>query len=152
MRTVERDVVAALIISSDNKFLMGKTAPTAGGVYSGSWVIPGGGIEKGETKLEALHREIMEETGLDISPYKPKLVEDGDTGQSEKTLKDTGERVIVAMNFFTYEIRIGKPAEEIPAHETSELVELRWIDFIDLPNEKLSPPTVKLLKKLQYMP
>ena len=151
MRTITRDVVSALVISSDNKFLMGKTDPVAGGVYSGCWVIPGGGIDEGETKREALKREMLEETKLDITPYEVKIVEDGGSGQSEKTLKDTGERVSVHMNFFTYEIRIDLPAKKIPVYTTEELVEIKWIDINDLPNEKLAAPTVKLLKKLKYI-
>lgn len=152
LRIVSRDVVSALVISKDNKFLMGKTDPAAGGVYSGCWVIPGGGVDAGESKLEALRREMLEETRLDIGPYEVRLVEDGDSGQSEKTLKGTGEQVMVHMNFFTYEIKIDKPAAEIPAKETPELVTLQWLSMKDLPKEKLAPPTVKLLKKLQYIP
>ena len=151
MRTITRDVVSALVISRDNKFLMGKTDPAAGGVYSGCWVIPGGGVEEGETKLEALIREMKEETRLDISPYKHKIVEDGASGQSEKTLKDTGERVIVHMNFFTYEIRIDLESRDIPVGTTEELVEIKWIAGDDLSSENLAPPTVKLLKKLKYI-
>ncbi len=30
------------------------------------WVIPGGGVEKGETEIEALKREMKEETGFDV--------------------------------------------------------------------------------------
>jgi 8-oxo-dGTP pyrophosphatase MutT (NUDIX family) len=40
----------------------------AGGDQAGTWAFPGGHIEDGETPAEAAIREVMEETGHDISP------------------------------------------------------------------------------------
>ena len=36
----------------------------AGGAAKGSWYIPGGGLDEGETTEECARRELMEETGL----------------------------------------------------------------------------------------
>lgn len=35
----------------------------------GYWSIPGGIVETGEKLKEAVRREVMEETGLDVDPY-----------------------------------------------------------------------------------
>lgn len=46
----------------------------------GLFVVPGGGVDDGETKVEALHREMLEETGIDISSavIKPLSVSSGE--------------------------------------------------------------------------
>lgn len=36
----------------------------------GRWNLPGGGIKSGEDMKEALKREVLEETGLEIEPHK----------------------------------------------------------------------------------
>lgn len=61
MKTIE--VVAAIIIR-DNLILATKRGY---GDYINYWEFPGGKIEVGETKEEALHREIREELEVDIS-------------------------------------------------------------------------------------
>ena len=55
--------VYALIQKDDSMLLIEKVR----GPYTGMWDLPGGSIEFGETPLEALHREVLEETGLSIS-------------------------------------------------------------------------------------
>ena len=149
MREIERDIVAGVIISSDNKILMGKGHD--GSVYKDCWLIPGGGVDEGETKLQTLIREVKEEAGLDVSPYGAELVEDVATGESEKTLRDTNERVLVHMHFFTYRISIPLIAEDIKVQAGDDLVELAWAPLDKLSDYKLSPPSEALFKKLGYL-
>jgi 8-oxo-dGTP pyrophosphatase MutT (NUDIX family) len=47
------------IVVKDNKILLIST-------HRGDYVIPGGGIEDGETAIEALIREVQEETGYEV--------------------------------------------------------------------------------------
>ncbi len=151
MRRIQRDIVAAILVSSDGKILLGKSAPKAVGVYSGSWVIPGGGIDEGETREQAVIREVLEETHHDISGYELELVEDGATGESEKKLKETGEHVIVEMKFIDYMVNFDKTAIELGAKPSEELVASEWFSRDELNKADLSPPTAKLFKKLNLI-
>lgn len=146
MRTVHRDIVGAFVFSSDDKLLLGK-----GGVYAGTWIIPGGGIEEGETQLEALARELMEETGVDIANATVEQITGELTGQSEKTLKETGEHVVVAMTFYNYSVKLAEKAETITITTEDDFVEPRWVSVSQLHTLPLSPPTTVTLKKLGYV-
>lgn len=153
MRTVQRDIVSAVIMSKDGKIFQGRHGINAGGVYSGCWLIPGGGIEKGEDKITALAREIDEEAGIDISKYVPELIHHS-RGSSEKILKETGERVFVEMMFYTYKIFINdKIASDISVdiHKTGELAEYHWVFPEELSQLKLSPPSIELFTHLGYL-
>jgi 8-oxo-dGTP diphosphatase len=146
MRTIKRDIVGAFIFSADNRLLMGKA-----GVYKDQWAIPGGGIEEGETKLEALRREILEEVGIDINKGKIEEIEGALTGQSEKNLRDTGERVLVDMTFYNYRITLPQPAEKIKIKAEDDFKEARWFSIKELSDIPLTPPSVTTLQKLGYL-
>lgn len=138
MRTIHRDIVGGFIFSKDGKFLLGKNRK--GGVYEGSFVVPGGGVDDGETKEEALHREMLEETGLDISKavVVPFLES---SGEHEKTLRDTGERVFVKMDFYNYRIDLGQNANEVKIVTEDDWYEPEWFDIAELINVNMCDPT-----------
>ncbi|MEK7540488.1 MAG: NUDIX hydrolase [Patescibacteria group bacterium] len=97
MREIQRTIVAALIFSQDNKLLLGRKDPSKGGVYLDCWHTPGGGVDEGETFEQAMTREVLEEVGLDITPYTLERIPIIDYGVAEKTLKDTGGKVLCHM-------------------------------------------------------
>lgn len=152
MRKIQRDIVGAVIISKDNKLLLGMKDPKKGGVYSDCWLIPGGGIDEGETEVEAIIREVKEETGIDVVNYEIELIDYKGTGESEKVLKDTGEKVLCEMHFKTYKVIIDdKNADDIVISLDDDLAEYQWSNFDDLKDIKLAPPSVDVFTKLGYL-
>jgi 8-oxo-dGTP pyrophosphatase MutT (NUDIX family) len=148
MREINRDIVAAILVSKDNKILQVKKNSKRGGVYIDCWHVPGGGIEEGEELVGALKREILEETGIDIGPYKIELFDDKGTGKSEKTLK-SGEKVMCNMRFGVYKVSISdKMASEIKVRLNGDELEVySWTAIEELKKEELAPPSVELFTR-----
>ncbi len=150
MRKAKRDIVSALIFSKDEKLFMGKKNPKEGGVYLHDWHLPGGGINKDENHTKALKREVLEETGIDISKYKTKLVDNQSKGLCEKKLKNSDELIQCEMSFNVYKIQINdKDADEIEVKLGNELSQHKWFEKSELKKVKLTPPSIELFKKLK---
>lgn len=90
----------------------------------GTWTMPGGNIEYGETFEEAGTREAKEETGLDIKDLEVICV------QTDKN--EYAHYISVGM--------IAKTYQGIPkVMEPDEIVEWKWFDLNDLPKNIFSP-------------
>jgi len=136
--------VGGFIFSSDGKLLLGKNR--SGGVYEGSFVVPGGGVDEGETKLEALRREMLEETGIDINDAEVTVLNEA-SGEHEKTLRDTGERVLVQMDFYDYRIALPQTASEVKIQADDDWTDARWFTANELAGLNVSPPVRGTLLK-----
>ena len=151
MRTIHREIVTAMIYSKDHKLLLGKKYLTGGGVYIDCWHIPGGGVDEGEDLITALKREMLEETGIDISKYEAELVDNKGKGESEKTLK-IGEKVLCKMDFNVYKVQINdQDAAEIKLNLADDLEKAMWVEESELKNIKLTPPSITLFKRLKLI-
>ena len=149
LRQIKRDIVGAVIVSADGKLLLGKNR--AGGVYEGMLTVPGGGIEPGEDVATALHREVLEETGIDLTHATVEQVATT-TGGSEKTLPDTGERVWAAMTFHNYVVRLDAPASDVTLTAGSDFAQARWFTRHELASQQLAPTVAQLLATCGYLP
>lgn len=63
---------AVALIHHEGKILVGARRR---GAYKGTYVLPGGGVELGESIVHALEREVKEETGLDVTVEDPTVLD-----------------------------------------------------------------------------
>jgi 8-oxo-dGTP diphosphatase len=109
--------VSAAIIRDHKVLIVRRARPPANGVYT----LPGGGVEVGETLVEAVQREIREETALTIEPV-------GIAGYREAIGRDPDgriERHFVILPFAARWIA-GEPSLN------EELSEAVWLEPLEL--------------------
>lgn len=145
MRTIRRDIVGAYIFSSDDYLLLGKSNR---GTYEGMWIIPGGGVEPEESYEQALMREVLEETGLDISKENVEKMDITLSGQSKKILKDSGEEVLGLYDFYNYTVRLKQKSKDIVVVAGDDYTEPTWHKLEDLHKLELPEPSITSLKHL----
>lgn len=149
MRTIKRHIAGVFIFSSDNKILLGKSHD--GGVYKDTWIVPGGGMEQGETFLQAALRETMEEVGINIRMEDVKELHETYTGVSEKTLKDTHETVRVEMIFHNFIAYIHQPSSEVVPVCGDDIKIAQWHSPEELRTITITEPMRALLTQHGYL-
>jgi len=121
--------VGALIFNAANQVLLIRTHK-----WSHLWGIPGGKIKWGETSLDALRRELKEETALDIEQIEFVLVQD--CIHSKEFYRDAH---FVLLN---YRCRcVGEPAVVL----NEEGLEYRWVPLAQGLEMPINQPTRKLI-------
>ena len=117
------------IIENDNKeILCALRGPEM--TLPNYWEFPGGKIEQGESKEEALKREIQEELGCTIEVF----------DHVEDTTYEY-EKVIVRLETFMAKVVSGIP-------EVSEHAELKWMTRQELPSLNWAPADIPAIEKL----
>lgn len=126
-------ICAVALIEKDGKFLMGKKLKDVG-PYPNTWNLPGGGVEENESLEDAIKREVMEETGLEVT-----RVENVGYLEDEEPNKH-GEMT-------HYEFHIFKVSVSGDENVTDEFPELIWVDKTKLNEVPLARPTIEFFKQ-----
>jgi 8-oxo-dGTP diphosphatase len=62
--------VGAVVLNDDGRILLVEHVPQRDDFWGGQWMVPGGGLELGETLEEGVAREVEEETNLKVEVLK----------------------------------------------------------------------------------
>lgn len=130
-------VGVGVMILKDNKILLGKRHKDADKADSalhgeGTWTMPGGKIDFGETFEGAAAREVMEEIGIKINQDKLKFI------------SVTNDRVS-DVHFVTIGFLYEAIKDEPKVMEPDEITEWRWFNLDKLP-EKIFFPSAEIIK------
>lgn len=139
-----RETARIMLVDEQNRIFLLKTHfdPEVG--LPPRWLTPGGGIDSGESTLDAAVRELLEETGMLVDPEvlgEPVLVASGRwdwvDGVNYHTYKDT-----------IYELRVASFEPDTSGFTPDELrdvLEYRWWEINDLlsSEESLAPHELK---------
>lgn len=123
------NVVAAIIKNGEGKILI--TQRNLKKTQGGLWEFPGGKIEKGETREEAIIREIKEELTIEINV---------ESYLGEKVFEYPEKSInLIALN-----CRVKSGNIYLTEHE-----EARWVEKEELNSFEFAPADIFIVKKLQ---
>lgn len=118
-----------VVITEDDKVLLVK-----GWLGAGDWILPGGGLHKGEDPIAGAVREVAEETGM-------RLDESGLSIFKEGTASEHG----LVYDYVALHVRI--PSESATTRQRLEVADITWMPISEL--EGVSPTTRDLLHTWQ---
>lgn len=128
---------SAVIIHDDKLLVIYRQA--GGRTY---YALPGGRIEKGETFIETIKRELIEETSLDTKLDRQIYQLDAENGFSEYTF---------LAHYISGEPELHPQSEEKIHESATDLHKPMWLPIKDLPGVTFYPQAVKewLLKDIK---
>ena len=96
-----------------------------GGKPEGTWALPKGNIDRGESGEATALREVVEETGCEGESL-------GKLGDVRYVYTFRGERIFKVVSFFLVRYRRGRIGE-IPQEFRKEVAEARWLPLEEAP-------------------
>jgi 8-oxo-dGTP pyrophosphatase MutT (NUDIX family) len=129
-------VSAKAIVARNGRLLLMRARDAAGSYY----LLPGGGQRPGETLHEALVRECLEETGMLVSPGKPRYIRDYIAARHEFARVNRGFHQVEIMFECAFVRRAGRAHAPDQAQTGAE-----WVPFSRLGRIRLYPSLLKIL-------
>ena len=124
--------VGAIIFDGDRILLIERGKEP----LKGWWSLPGGAVETGEKLLDAIKREVMEETNLDVEPLEVVEI-------FERLMYDDQQRCEYHYVLIDYICRVISGV----AREGSDTSAVRWVYEAELHNFKLTEGTLPVILK-----
>lgn len=130
MRERHRVTVRILLLDPEERFLLFHSNFEPEANLPPRWILPGGGVEPGETLVEAAVRELFEETG---KVFKPDALEQFGFCEFQQEWTggdhDTGEA-----HFFTLNVpeQFEPSSANWTADEIRDTIEHRWFGYQEL--------------------
>ena len=128
MKTIE---VVAAVIFREGKVLCVQRPQNSKEYISSKWEFPGGKVEHGEDRIQALKREILEELQLEIQNIK-----------FLTTVEHTYPDFHLVMHAYTCDISSGEPV-------LTEHVDLKWLPVDKLDQLDWAAADIPIVKYLQ---
>lgn len=124
-------MVAGIFRDADGRVLIAERLGDAS--FAGLWEFPGGKIDSGETRDDALRRELKEELGIEIVSF-----------EHFKNIEHDYPDRRVSIDFFLVSHWLGSPAG-------LQGQGLRWIPIDQLEEKSLLPADVPVVRALQLL-
>ncbi len=125
-----RNSAKALVVR-DGKILLNRCRSRFGLYYA----LPGGGQKVGETLEEAIRRELLEETGLSVTPQRMAGIYEQVTSR-----RDGGPDHKL---YFLFLCQLNDIEKKKPTERDAYQLSSEWVDLADAVNGRLFPRTVR---------
>ena len=131
---IQKIVVAAVVLYKNKVLLLQRSAKEK--IYPGLWELPSGKRENLESSIEAVKREVREETGLNIEIIGPLNIFEY-LMEKDDLIKDTTQINFLAKIKGKYKVKISKEHDNFA-----------WVDKKELSKYKISKEIKNTILKI----